>query len=134
MTDAALPLELQVFDPRHQPHLVMVLRLTQDSLQIEPSEAMRAYLAHDLRASHEEASHIPILGWLLDRAITFAEHRVIDLFGTYDLHQVRMHTTGSLTRLTFSHTVMDLGPGEVDSDQATHFVATFEALRGAPGR
>ena len=125
MTDFGEPIVLNVYDPQHQPHLVMTLSLGDSALDVEPSEAMRELLRHDLEHGQDEAAHIPLLGWILKRALAFAEHRMADYFGRHDLRRVKMQFDGEHLRLHLGHTVLDLGPGEIDPEAARSFVAAF---------
>jgi hypothetical protein len=126
--------ELAVYDPQHEPHLVMMLRLTDTTLDVEPSEEMRAHLERDLEETHQEAGHLPVIGWMLNKALTFAEHRMADYFGEHSLQRVRMRFDGSYLHLTIGRTAMDLGPGEIDAADANAFVATYERLTGRRAR
>src|SRR5438874_469750 len=85
---------LEVYDQQHLPHLVMTLRLLDDALDVEPSEAAREHIEQDLRSSHEEARHLPVIGWLLEKAVLFAEHRMADYFGVHELRKVQMRFDG----------------------------------------
>jgi hypothetical protein len=125
-TDSGEPMVLNVYDPQHQPHLVMTLCLGPSSLDVEPSEAMRELLRHDLEQGQDEAAHIPLLGWILKRALAFAEHRMADYFGQHDLRRVKMQFDGEHLRLHLGHTVLDLGPGEIEPRAAQAFVDAFK--------
>lgn len=125
---------LAVYDPRHEPHLVMLLRLTDTTLDVEPSEEMRLHLERDLEVTHHEAGHLPVIGWMLNKALTFAEHRMADYFGSHSLQRVRMRFDGTYLHLTIGRTAMDLGPGEIDATAAAAFVATYERLTGRRAR
>jgi hypothetical protein len=125
---------LAVYDPRHEPHLVMTLTLTDTTLDIEPSEEMRRHLEQDLEETHQEAGHLPVIGWMLNKALTFAEHRMADYFGKHNLHRVRMRYDGTYLHLSIGRTAMDLGPGEIDPEAAGAFVATYERLTGRQAR
>ena len=120
---------LQVYDERHQPHLVMTLRLLDDKLDVEPSDAARAHIEQDLRASREEASHLPVIGWLVEKAVEFAEHRMADYFGLHPLRKVQMQLSDAHLRLHVGRAHLDFGPGEIDLQAATAFVAEFERLK-----
>lgn len=124
-TDSGQPVVLSVYDPQHQPHLVMTLSLHGSSLDVEPSEAMRELLRHDLEQGQYEAAHVPLLGWILKRALAFAEHRMADYFGQHDLRRVKMHFDGEHLHLHLGHTALDLGPGEIDPEAAHAFVDAF---------
>lgn len=120
---------LEVYDPLHQPHLVMTLRLLDQALDVEPSEAARAHIEQDLRRGQEEARHLPVIGWLVEKAVLFAEHRMADYFGMHDLRRVQMRFDGTRLHLHVGRAVLTLGPGEVDPAAAQAFVAEYEKLR-----
>jgi hypothetical protein len=121
---------LEVFDPQHQPHLVMTLRLLDDALDVEPSEAAKAHIEEDLRSSHEEARHLAVIGWLIEKAVLFAEHRMADYFGIHDLRKVQMRFDGARLFLHVGRANLVLGPGEIDAAATRAFVAEFERLIG----
>jgi hypothetical protein len=125
----ASPRVLEVFDPQHQPHLVMTLRLLDDALDVEPSEAAKAHIEEDLRSSHEEARHLPVIGWLIEKAVLFAEHRMADYFGVHDLRKVQMRFDGARLFLHVGRANLVLGPGEIDAAATQAFVAEFERLK-----
>jgi len=125
-TESGEAMVLNVYDPQHQPHLVMTLSLSPSSLDAEPSEAMRELLRHDLQEGQDEAAHIPVLGWILKRALAFAEHRMADYFGRHDLRHVKMQFDGEHLRLHLGHAVLDLGPGEIEPTAAQAFVEAFK--------
>lgn len=126
--------ELAIYDPRHEPHLVMTLRLTPTMLDIEPSEPMRRHLERDLEQTHAEAGHLPVIGWMLNKALTFAEHRMADYFGQHPLQRVRMRFDGTYLHLSIGRTAMDLGPGEINLEATSAFVAAYEQLTGRRAR
>lgn len=121
---------LEVFDPLHQSHLVMTLRLTDQALDVEPSEEAREHIEADLRSSHQEAGHLPVIGWLIEKAVMFAEHRMADYFGVHDLRKVHMRFEHDRLYLHVGRANLVLGPGEVDAAAAQAFVAEYERLRG----
>jgi hypothetical protein len=127
--DAADGLVLDVYDQRHQPHLVMTMRLSPQGLDVEPSDAARAHIEQDLREGREEARHLPVIGWLLEKAMVFAEHRMADYFGRHDLRKVEIRFDGTHMAIYVGHAVLELGPGEIDSDAARMFYAEFQRLK-----
>jgi hypothetical protein len=120
---------LEVYDRLQQPHLVMTLRLLEDKLDVEPSEVARAHIEQDLREGREEARHVPVIGWLVEKAVEFAEHRMADYFGLHDLRKVQMRFDGAHLHLHVGRASMDLGPGEIDPAAAQAFVLEFERLK-----
>lgn len=120
---------LEVFDQYHQPHLVMTLRLRDDALVVEPSEAAREHIEQDLRLSHEEARHLPVIGWLIEKAVLFAEHRMADYFGVHELRTVQMRFDGVRLHLHVGRAHLDLGAGEIDAEQARAFITEFQRLK-----
>ena len=117
---------LEVYDQKHQPHLVLTLRLLDDALDVEPSEAAREHIEQDLRSSHEEARHLPVIGWLVEKAVLFAEHRMADYFGQHDLRKVQMRFDGERLQVHVGRANLVLGPGEIDPEAARAFVAEFQ--------
>jgi hypothetical protein len=127
--DAAADLVLEVYDQRHQPHLVMTMRLSPQGLDVEPSEAARVHIEQDLREGREEARHLPVIGWLLEKAMVFAEHRMADYFGTHDLRKVDIRFDGTHMGVYVGRAVLELGPGEIDPEAARLFYAEFRRLK-----
>jgi hypothetical protein len=116
---------LEVYDQRHQPHLVMTLRLLPASLDIEPSDAAREHIEQDLRVGREEARHLPVIGWLLEKAMVFAEHRMADYFGVHDLRKVNIRFDGTRMEVHVGRAILELGPGEIDPEAAEQFYDEF---------
>ncbi len=120
---------LEVYDRLHQPHVVMILRLGDGVLDIEPSPEARAHLEHDLAQSHEEASRLPVIGWLTEKALLFAEQRMSGYFGPHSLNRVRISFDGQTMRLHVGGTDLELGPGEIDPMAAAAFLRRYEEIR-----
>jgi hypothetical protein len=116
---------LEVYDVRHQPHLVLTLRLVPRGLDVEPSDAARQHIEEDLREGREEARHLPVIGWLLEKAMVFAEHRMADYFGIHDLRKVQMRFDGTRLGVHVGRAVLELGPGEIDAAAAKQFYDEF---------
>ncbi|MDB5059696.1 MAG: hypothetical protein JWO59_3168 [Chloroflexi bacterium] len=127
--DAATGRHLEVYDQLHQPHLVMTLNLTPQGLDVEPSEAARLHIEQDLREGREEARHLPVIGWLLEKAMVFAEHRMADYFGVHDLRKVDIRFDGTRMGIYVGRAVLELGPGEIDPEAARLFYAEFQRLK-----
>jgi hypothetical protein len=138
---------LAVYDQLHQPHLVMILRLGDEVLDIEPSPEARAQLDQDLAVTHEEARHLPVIGWLIEKALFFAERGMTGYFGPHDLATVQMQFDGQTLHLRVRHTDLVLGPGEsirglplrssrslTPSSSASRHVAGFRPSAGMLGR
>ncbi len=123
---------LEVFDKKHLPHLVMTLQLSERGLLVEPSAAARELIEQDLRVGREEARHLPVVGWLLERAMVFAEHRMADYFGLHELRKVHMQFDGSVLGLQIGRGMLELGPGEVDAEAARLFFAEYARLKQSP--
>lgn len=123
---------LEVYDKKHLPHLVMTLHLSEHGLDVEPSAAARELIEQDLRVGREEARHLPVVGWLLERAMVFAEHRLAGYFGLHDLKKVHMHFDGSMLGVQIGRGVLELGPGEIDADAARLFYEHYTRLKHAP--
>jgi hypothetical protein len=122
---------LEVFDLHHQPHLVMTLRLVPQGLDVEPSDTARRHIEQDLREGREEARHLPVIGWLLERAMVFAEHRMADYFGVHDLRKVQMRFDGARLGVHVGRTVLELGPGEINAAAAQLFFDEFNRQKQA---
>jgi hypothetical protein len=120
---------LDVFDKRHLPHLVMTLHLAPNGLDVEPSDAARELIEQDLRVSRAEARQLPVVGWLLEKAMVFAEHRMADYFGLHDLRKVNIRFDGTTMGIGIGHTVLELGPGEIDPEAARLFFDEFNRLK-----
>ena len=120
---------LEVYDRLHKPHLVMILRLHDGVLDIEPSAEARAHIEQDLVLGREEARHLPVIGWLMEKAVLFAEERMAGYFGPHDLSKVRIRFDGQTMHLHVGRTDLDLGPGEIDLVAAAAFVREFESLK-----
>jgi hypothetical protein len=121
--------DLDVHDNKHLEHLVMTLHLSPEGLDIQPSQAARALIDQDLRAGREEARHLPVVGWLLERAMVFAEHRMTDYFGLHSLRYVNLRFDGTTLSVQIGHAWLDLGKGEVDPAAAGTFYQTFRRLK-----
>jgi hypothetical protein len=121
---------LEVYDRLHKPHLVMILRLDEGVLDIEPSAEARAHIEQDLIQGREEARHLPVLGWLIEKAILFTEERMADYFGPHDLSKLQIRFDGQTMHLRIGRTQIDLGPGEIDPHAAAAFVREYEYLKG----
>ena len=120
---------LEVFDKKHLPHLVMTLHLSAQGLDVEPSAAARELIEQDLRVGREEARHLPVIGWLLERAMVFAEHRMADYFGLHDLNKVHIHFDGTVMGIRIGRGVLELGPGEIDLEAARLFFDDYTRLK-----
>jgi hypothetical protein len=120
---------LEVYDRLHKPHLVMILRLGDGVLDIEPSAEARAHIEQDLVQGREEARHLPVIGWLIEKAVLFTEERMADYFGRHDLSKVQIRFDGQTMHLHVGRTNLDLGPGEIDPVAAAAFVREFEYLK-----
>jgi hypothetical protein len=127
--DAEAGCMLEVLDSKHLPHLVMTLRLSTSGLDVEPSDAARAMIEQDLRVGREEARHMPVIGWLLERAMVFAEHRMADYFGLHELRKVNIRFDGAHMAIVIGRTTLDLGPGEIEPGAASTFYAEFRRLK-----
>jgi hypothetical protein len=123
---------LEVYDKKHLPHLVMTLFLSAQGLNIEPSAAARELIEQDLRVGREEARHLPVVGWLLERAMVFAEHRMADYFGLHELKKVHIRFDGTVMGIQIGRGVLELGPGEIDADAAKLFFAEYMRLKQMP--
>jgi hypothetical protein len=120
---------LEVYDRQHKSHMVMTLRLGDGVLDVEPSPEARAHIEQDLVQGREEARHLPVIGWLIEKAVVFAEQRMVDYFGPHDLSKVRIRFDGQTMHLRIGGTVLDLGPGEIDPLAAAAFMQEFEGLK-----
>ena len=120
---------LEVYDRLHKPHLVMTLRLGDGVLDVEPSAEARAYIEEDLVRGREEARHLPVIGWLVEKAVVYAEQRMADYFGMHSLSKVRIRFDGQTMHLHVGRANLELGPGEIDPAAATAFVHEFERLK-----
>jgi hypothetical protein len=120
---------LEVYDRLHRPHLVMILRLGDGVLDIEPSAEARAHIEQDLVQGREEARHLPVIGWLIEKAVVFAEQRMADYFGPHDLSKVNIRFNGQTMHLRVGRADLDLGPGEIDPLGAAAFTREFEYLK-----
>jgi len=123
---------LEVYDKNHLPHLVMTLHLSARGLDVEPSAAARELIEQDLRVGRAEAGHLPVIGWILERAMVFAEHRMADYFGLHDLKKVHMRLNGSMLGVQIGRGILELGPGEIDAQAAQLFFAEFTRLKQLP--
>jgi hypothetical protein len=107
----------------------MTLRLTAQGLDVEPSDAARKLIEQDLRVGREEARHLPVIGWLLERAMVFAEHRMADYFGMHELRKVNIRFDGTVMGIQVGRAVLELGPGEVDPEAARLFYEEYTRLK-----
>lgn len=108
------------------------LVLTATHLIIEPTPAFRAKIEEGFKQGREGAAQAPgFIGWVVEKALSFASNQVERIFQPHPLQEVELHLQHDRLGVKIGHLHYDVGHLEVDPTEAFIFDAKFHEAKKA---